>query len=372
MRIQRLLMYLFRVFPVRNKVFFSSFEGRFIACNPKYIYKYLKNRCGNQIKYVWEYNGEKRDGINTVKHNSLRYMYHIMTSRVIVTNTGISAVFPLRKNQTCINTWHGSGAYKKVGKDIDSKINGSSEKRMELTNRSTSYFVSGCKKFTEVMSGAIGLSINKFLPIGMPRNDFLVRGDGYDLLEIKKKIGIDRDVKTVLYAPTFRGATGAVNSFDCKISVDSLLKMFSQKFGGNWVFAYRCHYHMKSDYNGIADSVDLSNYEDMQELLAVSDALITDYSSSIWDYSFTAKPCFLFCYDLQNYKSERDFYVPIEDWGFPIAENNDELMLSVAEFSYDKYLENMTKHHIELGSYENGTATEKICALICERLNIKG
>ena len=109
----------------------------------------------------------------------------------------------------------------------------------------------------------------------------------------------------------------------------------------------------------------------MQELLAVSDALITDYSSSIWDYSFTYKPCFLYCYDLASYKSERDFYIPIENWGFPIAENNSQLMNGILKFSYDLYLEKMKNHHKELGSYENGTATSTICDLISKKIGIK-
>ena len=360
----RLIMRVFYLFPVkRNKIFFSSFEGKSIACNPKYIYLYLKEHLDN-LQYVWEYNGKDISNIKTVKHNSLGYMYHIMTSKIIITNTGLSSVFPLRKGQKCINTWHGSGAYKKVGKDVESSINGTSDYRMKLSNKSTDYFISGCESFTQAMSGAIMLEKEKFLPTGMPRNDYLISGDLYDNDAIKRRANLPPDKKIVLYAPTFRGATGQALKDDGNIDVQRLLSALSQKFGGQWIFAYRCHYHVKSTFTDEASCIDLSQYDDMQELLSVSDILITDYSSSIWDFSFTKRPCFLYCYDLCDYEKERDFYVPIEEWGFPIAITNDELIAKINEFQADKYLERIEEHHSSLGSYGNGKATETISEVI--------
>ena len=367
----RLMIKLFYLFPInRRKVFFSSFEGKSMACNPKYIYNRLIKQHGDRLIYIWEFNGSQPKEVKTVRHNSLGYIYHIMTAKAIITNTGISAVFPLRNKQVCINTWHGSGAYKKVGRDIDAKINGTSDYMMKLSNKSTDYFISGCQKFTEVMSNAIMLEKEKFLPIGMPRNDFLVAGDGYDIEEIKRKANIPNGKKIVLYAPTFRGTTGQAVNEALKMDVQRVLSALSSRFGGEWIFAYRCHYHVKSAFANEPNNIDLSQFEDMQELLAVSDVLISDYSSSIWDYSFTYKPCFLFCYDLVNYEKERDFYVPIEKWGFPIALNNEELIQSILGFDEKKYVEDMTNHHSDLGSYESGNATKDICDLLSKIIGV--
>jgi CDP-glycerol glycerophosphotransferase len=331
----------------------------------------LKKEYGDKFIYVWEYNANDRKDVKTVKHNSLKYIYHIMTSRVLISNTGISAVFPLRKSQMVINTWHGSGAYKKVGKDIDSKVNGTSDFRIRLSNKNLTYFVSGCRKFSEVMSGALGLDIDKFLPIGMPRNDLLIDSSSNAQKDyLKEKIGIEKNYKIVLYAPTFRGATGNPDADNFNLNIESLLVALSTRFGGEWVFAYRCHYSIKSQFK-ITDkqkSIDLSDYDDMQELLLIADFLISDYSSVVWDYSFTNKPCILYCYDIKRYEGERDFYVPIKQWGFPIAETKDELVNIILNFDNKIYAINMNNHHDNLGSYESGEATKKLCNLIVDNI----
>lgn len=368
----RLLMRVFRVFPVnRKKIFFSSFEGKSITCNPKYIFDELQKRHGNKLVYVWELNGSCEKEFKTVKHNSLSYMFHIMTAKILITNTGISAVFPLRKKQIVINTWHGSGAYKKVGKDISQKINGTSEYRTNLSNKSLTHFISGCGKFTEVMSNALGLDKSKFLPIGMPRNDCLVKGVGAeDIKRIKSKIGVSEHVKIVLYAPTFRGATSQAQENTVTFEVNNVIKALKERFGGDWIFAYRGHYLVKSEFANNVNCIDLSDYDNTQELLLASEVLISDYSSVIWDYSLTLKPCFLFCNDLSQYKDERDFYVPITEWGFPIATDEAELYSRVAEFDNNDYVAKMEKHHNDLVSYETGVATEKVCGIVEQHLNL--
>ena len=110
--------------------------------------------------------------------------------------------------------------------------------------------------------------------------------------------------------------------------------------------------------------VDVSDYPDMQELLCAADILITDYSSSMWDYSFTYKPCFIYANDLDQYKIERDFHTPVNEWPFTIAISNEELAENILEFDQDKYIEKIKKHHHDLGSFEDGHATEKVAKLI--------
>lgn len=359
-------MRLFYVFPVkRNKIFFSSFEGQTISCNPKYIYKMLRSRYGDTLQYVWECNTDRKCNEKTVKHNSFSYIYHIMTAHIIVTNTGISAVFPLRKKQKCINTWHGSGAYKKVGMDIDERVNGTGEKRMLLSAQSTDFFISGCEKFTQVMSRALCMPKDIFLPIGMPRNDCLVAAtNDENVFAIKEQLGIAPNQKVVLYAPTFRGKTDDPDKNDLKLNTDRIIRALSKRFDGEWLFAYRCHYLTDAVIGNQNKCIDVSDYDDMQELLMLADVLISDYSSAIWDYSLTKKPCLLYCYDLTKYKSERDFYTPIEEWGFPIACTEEELINAIETFELSKYELSVRKHHTDLGSFENGKATEKICEVI--------
>jgi len=98
----------------------------------------------------------------------------------------------------------------------------------------------------------------------------------------------------------------------------------------------------------------------MQELLCAADVLITDYSSSIWDFSFTGKPCFLYAPDLAQYDKERGFYTSIETWPAILAEDNDTLIKNILDFNERDFTERVRKHHDDLGSYETGQATQII------------
>ena len=100
----------------------------------------------------------------------------------------------------------------------------------------------------------------------------------------------------------------------------------------------------------------LTDYPDMQELLLVSDALITDYSSAIWDAAVGGKRAFLYAPDLREYQSERDFYTDIHTWPFPLAQSMDEMTDNILNFDEDKYAKAVRRHLNELGCCESGEA----------------
>ncbi len=98
----------------------------------------------------------------------------------------------------------------------------------------------------------------------------------------------------------------------------------------------------------------------MQELIYVADVLISDYSSCIWDASLAGIPCFLYVRDLKKYLSDRNFYTPISEWPFPMAQSEDELCRIITNFNERKYAEDVASHHKALGSFESGEASKKI------------
>lgn len=369
----RMLLRVLYIFPInRKRIFFSSYEGNSISCNPKYIYKRLYEIYGQKLEYIWECNNvpkECAENVIYVSHNSLKYIFFIMTSKVLVSNTGISALFPLRKDQLVINTWHGAGCYKKAGVDFAETNNQEYRKRQYYVDKNLDYYLSGCAAWTDVFSKAVLVSPKKFLPTGSPRVDMLINGVDKEFVDkVKDAIKIDRDIRVVLYAPTYRGDRHSPEEAKCPIDVKKLLAALNAKFGGNWIFAYRCHYATASQFASVDNSIDLSNYADMQDLLCIADVLISDYSSSIWDFSFTGKPCFLFCYDLHRYTDQRDFYMPIMEWHFPVSTNMNELLKQIKTFSEKDFIEGMKLHHRELGSYEKGDATEQVVKLVSKVL----
>ena len=102
----------------------------------------------------------------------------------------------------------------------------------------------------------------------------------------------------------------------------------------------------------------------MQELLLAADVLVTDYSSSVWDYSFTFRPCFLYATDLDSYGTERSFFVDIHEWPFPLTTDNGELEQAIRSFEETAYRKAVTDHHSMMGSFETGNATKTVCEFI--------
>ena len=88
----------------------------------------------------------------------------------------------------------------------------------------------------------------------------------------------------------------------------------------------------------------------------------------MWDFSFTKKPCLLFCPDIEEYIQKRGFYTEPQKWGFPICKSNKELAEQIKAFDLIKYSEDVQKNHEYFESYETGTATKSICKIILEEL----
>jgi len=100
--------------------------------------------------------------------------------------------------------------------------------------------------------------------------------------------------------------------------------------------------------------------------------LVTDYSSVMWDFSFSKKPIFLFAPDINDYEVKRGFYIPPEEWPFPIAMTNDEIANNIRDFDQSSYLKLVSEHLASVGSYEKGNACEKVKSIIDKHLSSIG
>ncbi len=366
-----LVLHVFYVLPINeHQVYFSSFFGRQFSCNTKYLYLYLLAHNSGSYSFVWEFDDVSKSSLvpdaAVVKAGSLRALIPCMTSKYLVFNAELPWYIPLRKSQVYLQTWHGGGAYKKLG--LEANWGWKSDFEQKLCSRQVSYYVSSCKKLTEVLSVSKCVPVEKFLPCGQPRDAFLLSAGEDKKAEIKEKLGFDSSCHIVLYAPSYRGRPGFGKEEQAeyeKLDYKSLQAALVHKFGGNWKVLYRAHYYMASGVSEKnSDVLDMSQYDDIQELLLISDVLITDFSSSMWDFSLMSKPCFLYAPDIDSYDIERGFYTSPYFWPFPLAKNNQELFDSILGFDDKKYLADVNRHFDELGSYENKDACAKICKAI--------
>lgn len=370
----RYILKLCWIFPVKkNKIVEYTYGGKQYSCSAKYITERILKERPEKYEIIWAFNDPSKfervanqEGFKTVKFKSIRFFWNAVTAGVFICNGLPTACIPFRKSQFVLSTWHGGGAYKKNG--LDTIDNFPQRRLAKMMSNSLTKLTSSCQKFSENFHRAYYIPYDKYVNYGLPRNDMLVNQDRPDLYKkIKGYYHIPDDTKILLYAPTFRSNMGSVedgfHKGDYSIDIARLRNSLTKRFGGKWCIMFRAHYYLSSD---VTDKtvVDATDYSDMQELLYVADILITDYSSSMWDFSLTYKPCFLFAADLNQYEHDRDFYTPIERWPFPLAQNNDELEDNILAFDEKKYKEDVDRHHKELGSFESGKACETICKMI--------
>ncbi len=364
----RFLLRAFWIFPVnRKRLVFLSFSNKSYACSPKYIYRYLKQHSTENLEYVWILNSDisydDLKGVKCVPKKTILFYYYMMTAAVIINNNIAPSYYPFRKSQLIIGTWHGGGSYKKWGIDVHGGL--FNRKTFQIVADNVTYVISSCKAFSDSLMHAGLINKDKILPIGMPRNDLFFDNLDKNILYIKERLNISATAKVVLYAPTFRGLVDTAVYKRAIFDHGALTASLNKKFGGEWTILFRAHYAL-SEFELPDSMIDVSAYPDMQELLLISDVLINDYSSSMWDFSLMKKPCFIYAEDIEEYSRTRGFYTPMDQWPFPIASTQEELIRNIEQFDEETYRLAVDRHHEELGSYETGTATKTICKIICD------
>lgn len=349
----------------KGRIVFDSYLGEQYSCNPKALYEYLLNKNVGNFEFIWAFKEPEKfaflkDNKNTeiCKYRSFKHKFYSFTAQMIVFNFHRTNEMPSRKGQIRLQTWHGGGCYKKTGKGIgyNSSIHNwvlERQSKYDIT-----HYISSSQFFTdEVIRSQYSFS-GEILNIGMPRNDLLFSYDGNMRSSVRTKLNIPQDCFAVLYAPTYRDNGDKLLPLDVTGLSDSIEK----RFGKRALVLYRAHRF--SENSGTDNVTDVSDYPDMQELLLACDMLISDYSSSIWDFSFTKKPCLLYTPDLDEYEKMRGFDKDIYSWGFPVCRDNEALRNSILNFDEEQFKRNMDKHHSDLGSFESGTSCEQILMLL--------
>ena len=145
--------------------------------------------------------------------------------------------------------------------------------------------------------------------------------------------------------------------------------VLQNKFNEEWILLVRLHPLVMKKHPDLikADNVkvfDVTKHEVVNEVLYISDILITDYSGVMGTYMNTNRPIFLYQTDLNKYLDEREITFKTEELPFPVSTNDTELQNSIINFDENKYKEALKQFKAKLGFVENNNATEKICSII--------
>ena len=368
----RLLYTLFRCLPVSSrKIFFMSYYGSQYGCNPKYLSEHMA-ASHPELDLVWAFTQPGRHhvaGIRKVRYLSLRFFYELYTSRVLVTNYRMPLFYRRRKGQFYIQTWHSSLRLKAIEADAAATIPQRYVEMARHDSRQISILLSGCQKSTDIFRRAFWYD-GEIAPTGTPRLDVLFHHDEGLRRHICSKIGIDSECHVVLYAPTFRENHG-LEAYD--IDFNALCKALRQRWGGEWVVLLRLHPHLQnmSSDGRLKMCQDVTAYDDPQELLCISDVVVSDYSGLVFDFAYTRKPCFLYVPDLDDYLlHERHLYFNIEELPFPLVRSNGEWSHVVNSFDEQQYHHAVDEFLAQTGTYETGHACENVRRLIEQHLTL--
>lgn len=369
----------------KNWIMFTSFWGQYND-NPKYISEYLHSKY-DTINIFWGISRQRSKEelpsyITVCKYNSLKYLWYKNRCRVVVDNI-IGDYSMYGKNVACsykrivknkkqfnLSTWHGN-PIKKIGRDM---FGGAFTGDNDFFTTSD-LLICGCKYVHDIFASTFK-GVPKIEILGTPRCDTMFYND-VDVCTIKKKLKIPSNKKVLLYAPTYRNnpQDSGINQLK-SLDVELLLNTFSKKFGGEWILVFRVHNSvLKALSNneifekGIAFNGNLG--DDMMEYMQIADAMITDYSGAIFDYTHTYRPCFLYALDKDHYiNEERGVYLDINCLPYTFTDSAPDLYDSILSFDYDKNKEKIDRFNNFIGNIEDGNASKRVSDLIIEYLNI--
>ena len=172
----------------------------------------------------------------------------------------------------------------------------------------------------------------------------------------------------VLYAPTFRDDY-TTNGY--KLDFEKVRKAFETRFGKPCWMLIRLHPNARRQVNEIeftSEIIDMTSYPDIQELSIASDVVISDYSSSVFDFSTMGKPAFICALDLQHYMETRGLLDEFFRFPFPFSESNEKLIEQICYFDENKYRVNLKNYFTKNPIYDKGDAAIKAVDWLLDKM----
>lgn len=355
-----------------NKVVLSSYAGKAYSDNPKVISEKLHEEDPN-LEIVWVFNkvDEKKDivpsYVRCVENRALITARELATAKVWISNVNMPYYLYKSKRQLYIQTWHADRGFKKIL--YDSAFAAKDLKIME--SKKCDLMLSGSEFSVDEFHSAFRY-YGEILPYGCPRNDILLNHNQETINKIKEVLHIEQTTNILLYAPTFRKEVQNGKQKLGDIDLLEILNCLESKTGKKWIGLVRGHSSVRGLCGIPQDEkiMDVSKYEDMSDLLVVSDMLITDYSSSVCDFALLNRPIFLFQSDRDNYlETNREFYFDIDQSPFMIALNQAELINKIIALDWDKVPDNCKEILEFYGTHETGEATKRVVEYILKKIS---
>lgn len=360
--------------PIRdNVILYESFHGRNMGCNPYAIFRHLLDHPDySDFIHVWALNDQKsmpqeyrqRDNVIFAPYNSQLYYKYLATAKYLVNNNSFRVEFLRRPEQKYLNTWHGT-PLKVLGRDASNSFLPHANVGRNFLQ--ATHFIHPCTFTREKllqMSEVDELITGQVAETGYPRVDVMLKATTLEKDLWRSSLNLSGRQPVILYAPTWRGDVNAsISGVDfnlnrCLADLRALAKLPAQ-------VVFRGHHLIAELITGQDLPVAVTPADmDAAEALAITDILITDYSSIFFDFLPSLKPIVYYAYDLDDYcrqRGEDGFYLPLEDMPGYICRNMEELSRTLGRLLTEPYVPD--ERHLDsikkFCPYEDGRSTQR-------------
>lgn len=365
-----------------NWVLYESFYGKGMVCGPYALFKAFQERHDfGQYKHIWSISVEEElerlqeqykdlTNVNFVLRKSNEYTEYLAKSKYLINNDTFFYFFIKREDQIYVNTWHGI-PMKKLGYDVPDGIVAQHNSFRNFLM--TDYLLAWNSHMGNIYRKAYMLNDmyqGKIVLEGCPRNDNTLTPETEAIKDKLRNagVGIADNKKIILYAPTFRGSNlqTAKNNYT---EVKEFMTMLEERFvDGEYQILYKPHHliydQIKKD--GIKDAQVIPGYFDANEILAVADILISDYSSIYFDFLITDRPIVFYVPDEQEYEEYRGLYFKAEKLPGAVCRTVEQVSDAIlAEKNYrEEYGPIHDKFKEWACSYDDGAVSKRILEIL--------
>ena len=345
-----------------NRISFISGRRDEMGGNPEYVYNLIKDRKDIDFQFLLFSDPNGHSKIKNIK----RFLYLYATSRVVIVDDyfRLLNIVDKREGVKLFQLWHACGAFKTFGFTRLGKKGG--PKQEDINHRMYDCAIVSSQEIAKHYAEGFGLSDECVAATGIPRTDIFmdeeyaksVRASFYEKRPQLK------DKKIILFAPTFRG-NGQMSAY-YPLEAFNPAQLY-ESLGGEYAILIKLHPFCKERF--VIDEkykdyiIDLSEEDELNDLLFVTDLLITDYSSVIFEASLLNIPMLFYAYDLYEYISSRDFYYDFE--GFvpgKIVFNETELINSIKANDFE--LEKVEGFKNKFFDNLDGKSSQRVADLI--------
>ena len=360
---------------VREKTaIFASFGGRNFDDSPKAVYDAM---CADERFKDWTLywafvepstfdipRGEK------LKIDTPAFFKALMFCQVWVGNSSITRGVDLypKKTQVRVETWHGT-PLKKIGGDENTNSMAIKKKKAKKRKDFRTVRCAQSEYDREIFMRIYNADEKAFLTCDLPRNDALFTYTNEKILAVKDKLGVPRDKKVILYMPTYREYAYDKDKKIC-LTPPMDLEKWQRALGNEYCLLVRAHYMVESAM-GLQENEFVkvvSSYPYLNDLYAVADILISDYSSAFVDYSILKRPMLCFAYDKEEYEQKRGLYIDLEqELPCAVRKTEEQVIEDILHLDYALESEKTDEFRRKYAPYAGG-ASKAILETVLQRI----